>query len=145
MIDVPRSAFTVRQKVIEAATKVVIVTELTLPGLRDTIRLLANVEDVAPKTPVIVVANRAGGASQAMPIAEFQKAIGRKIDFQLPEEPKALNNAANSGKPLLQQDKRGKLAKATEKVAKVVLETKDTGDSKTKKKKAGFGKIFKGK
>ena len=145
VIDVPRSAFTVRQKVIEAATKVVIVTELTLPGLRDTIRLLANVEDVAPKTPVIVVANRAGGASQAMPIAEFQKAIGRKIDFQLPEEPKALNNAANSGKPLLQQDKRGKLAKATEKVAKVVLETKDTGDSKTKKKKAGFGKIFKGK
>ena len=70
-----RSATQVTPKVIEAATKVVIVTELTLPGLRDTIRLLANVEDVAPKTPVVVVANRAGGASQAMPIADNTKVI----------------------------------------------------------------------
>ena len=146
VIDVPRTAFSVRQKVIEAATKVVIVTELTLPGLRDTIRILANVEDVAPKTPVLVVANRAGGPSQAMPISEFQKAIGRKVDFQLPEEPKVLNSAANNGKPLLQQDKRGKLSKAIEKIAKQVTDNRAPDDGAAKKAKGGgFGMLFKGK
>ena len=146
VIDVPRTAFSVRQKVIEAATKVVIVTELTLPGLRDTIRILANVEDVAPKTPVLVVANRAGGPSQAMPISEFQKAIGRKVDFQLPEEPKVLNSAADNGKPLLQQDKRGKLSKAIEKIAKQVTDNRAPDDGAAKKAKGGgFGMLFKGK
>ena len=118
VIDVPRSAFSVRQKVFEAATQVIIVTELNLPGLRDSIRLLANLEDAAPKTPVLMAVNRAGGLGQAMPLSEFQKALGRKIDFQIPEDPKTLNRAANNGKPLVQQDKRCKTSKAFEKIAK---------------------------
>lgn len=145
VIDVPRPAFSVRQKVFEAATKIIVVTEMTLSGLRDSIRLLANVEDVAPETPVSVIANRAGGVSQAMPIGEFQKALGRKIDFQIPEEPKALNTAANNGKPLLQQDKRAKAAKAIEKVARHLSDSQAQGQTKEKKSKGGLGKFLKGK
>jgi len=144
VIDVPRSAFSIRQKALEAASKIVIVTEVTLSGLRDCIRILASAEDAAPQTPIFVVANRAGSQGQAMPISEFQKAIGRKIDFQIPEDCKALNAAANNGKPLLQQDRRGKASKAVEKIAAQLGDVKKKA-KKEKAKKPALGALFKRK
>ena len=153
IIDLPRPAFGLRQAVMHAATHIVLVTELTLPGLRDSIRLLSNAEDVAKDTPVIVIANRIAGPDQAMPVSEFQKALGRKITLQIPDDPKPLNKAANNGKPLLQQDKRCKAAKAIEKLAKQLAGTdagkpaKDKGKDKGAKKSKGGGLkgLFKGK
>ena len=144
VIDVPRSSFSVRQKALEAATKIIVVTEITLSGLRDCIRILASAEDAAPQTPIFVIANRAGSQGQAMPISEFQKAIGRKIDFQIPEDSKALNTAANNGKPLLQQDRRGKASKAIEKIASQLGGVKNKV-KKNKEKKPNLGKLFKRK
>ncbi len=144
VIDVPRSSFSVRQKALEAATKIIVVTEITLSGLRDCIRILAIAEDAAPQTPIFVIANRAGSQGQAMPISEFQKAIGRKIDFQIPEDSKALNTAANNGKPLLQQDRRGKASKAIEKIASQLGGVKNKV-KKDKEKKPNLGKLFKRK
>jgi pilus assembly protein CpaE len=144
VIDVPRSSFSVRQKALEAATKIIVVTEITLSGLRDCIRILASAEDAAPQTPIFVIANRAGSQGQAMPISEFQKAIGRKIDFQIPEDSKALNTAANNGKPLLQQDRRGKASKAIEKIASQLGGVKNKV-KKDKEKKPNLGKLFKRK
>ncbi len=144
VIDVPRSSFSVRQKALEAATKIIVVTEITLSGLRDCIRILASAEDAAPQTPIFVVANRAGSQGQAMPISEFQKAIGRKIDFQIPEDAKALNTAANNGKALLQQDRRGKASKAIEKIAGQLGGMKRKA-KKEKQTKPGLGTLFKRK
>jgi len=143
VVDVPRPSFTVRQKVMEAATQIILVTETSLAGLRDSIRVLASIEEVAPETPVTVIANRAGGAVQAMPISEFQKALGRKVDYQIPDESKQLNKAANNGKPLAQQDKRGKTAKEIEKLAKAVGGS--AVEAEEKKSKGGFARLFKGK
>ena len=143
VVDVPRPNFTVRQKVLEAATQIVLVTETNLAGLRDSIRILASIEEVAPETPVTIIANRAGGPAQAMPIAEFQKALGRKIDHQIPDESKLLNKAANNGKPLAQQDKRGKTAKEIQKLAKAV--GGDPAEVDKKKTKGGLARLFKGK
>jgi Flp pilus assembly CpaE family ATPase len=79
-----------------------------------------------------------------MPISEFQKAIGRKIDFQVPEDCKALNAAANNGKPLLQQDRRGKASKAVEKIAAQLGDVKKKA-KKEKAKKPALGALFKRK
>ncbi|MEM7172444.1 MAG: AAA family ATPase [Pseudomonadota bacterium] len=134
VVDVPRSNYSVRQRALEAATHIVLITELSLPSLRDSIRILSSIDDVAAGTPVIVVANRTGGAHQAMPASEFQKALGRKVDFQVPEEAKALNKAANIGKPLVQSDKRCKASKIIQSVGKQV------GGDQGGKKKAKTGK-----
>ncbi len=118
VVDVPRPSYSIRQKVLEAATHIVLVTELSLPGLRDSIRLLSSIEEAASGMPILVVANRTGGTHQAMPASEFQKALGRKVDFQVPEESKALNKAANMGKPLIQSDKRCKASKVIQSVGR---------------------------
>ncbi|MFQ6017106.1 MAG: CpaE family protein [Kiloniellaceae bacterium] len=117
MVDLPRSAFAVRQRVFETATTLVLVTDLTLSGLRDSLRLLTSVEEVALGKPVIVIANRTGGSQQAMQVADFQKALGHKVDFLIPEDRKAFNQAANTGKPLVQSDKRSKASKTLLEIA----------------------------
>jgi pilus assembly protein CpaE len=118
VVDLPRSSVGLRRGVFEAATQVVLVTELTLSGLRDSIRILGGIEDASPGTSVKVIANRTGGPTQGMQLGDFQKALGRKVDF---------NVASNTGKPLVQIDGRGKAGKVLTRVA----DTLDGGQSKT--------------
>ena len=117
VVDVPRSSYAVRRRVFEAATEIILVTELNLSGLRDSLRLLQGIGEVAPDTPVRIVANRAAGPKQAMQLRDFQKALEHKIDLQLPDEPKVFNAAANTGKPLAQSHTRAKVCKALRKLA----------------------------
>jgi len=117
VVDVPRTSYSVRRRVFEAATEIVLVTELSLCGLRDSLRLLRSIQEVAPDTPVRVVANRSAGPKQAMQLKDFQKALEHRVDLVLPDEPKAFNAAANSGKPLAQAQSRAKVCKVLRKMA----------------------------
>lgn len=100
VVDLPRSAVGFRNRVLKLATHVILVTDLTLASLRDSIRLLSMAEENAGGTPITVIANRAGGKHGAMSKADFQKTLGRQIDYLLPEDRKALKQAADTGKPL---------------------------------------------
>lgn len=134
VIDMPRSAFAVRQRVFEAASKVVLVTELSLPGLRDSMRLLTGIEEVSVGKPVTVIANRTGGAQQAMQPKDFQKALGHKIDFVIPEDRKSFIEAANNGKPLASSNQRSAATKALRKIAETLVQGQ-SGDEQNAKKK----------
>lgn len=117
IVDLPRTSYAVRRRVFESATEVILVTELSLSGLRDSLRLLRSIQEVAPETPVRVVANRAAGTKQAMQVSDFQKALEHKVDVLLPDEPKVFNAAANTGKPLAQSHSRAKICKVLRKMA----------------------------
>jgi pilus assembly protein CpaE len=135
VVDVPRSSYSVRRRVFEAATEIVLVTELSLSGLRDSLRLLRGIQEVAPETPVRVVANRAASPKQAMQMKDFQKALEHKVDVLLPDEPKVFNAANNSGKPLVQTHPRAKVVKALRKIAgEIPLPEKKADDSRAKGK-----------
>jgi len=135
IIDMPRSAFAVRQRVFEAASRVVLVTELSLPGLRDSMRLLTGIEEVAVGKPITVIANRTGGAQQAMQPKDFQKALGHKIDFVVPEDRKSFIEAANNGKPLASSNQRSNATKALRKIAGALAEGQSGEEEKKVKKK----------
>ncbi|MFQ5773014.1 MAG: CpaE family protein [Kiloniellaceae bacterium] len=133
LVDLPRSAFAVRQHVFEASSKILIVTELTLSGLRDTMRLVTGIEEVTPGTPIMVIANRTGGAHQAMTPKDFQKALGHKVDFVVPEDRKAFNQAANNGKPVVQMSGNSPASKALRRIAQKVFEGQPGAQDKQKK------------
>ena len=138
IVDVPRSSYSVRRRVFEAATEIILVTELSLSGLRDSLRLLRGIQEVAPETPVRVVANRAASPKQAMQLGDFQKALEHKVDLLLPDEPKVFNAAANSGKPLAQTHARAKVCKALRKMAnEIPLPEKKSEESRVKGKAKG--------
>lgn len=144
IVDLPRSASSVRQRVFDGATMIILVTELTLPCLRDAMRIINGIEESAAGTPVIVIANRSGGTHQAMNPNDFQKALGKKIDFIIPDDEKAFQEAANNGKPLVQNSTRSKASKALRSIAKnLVSTTEDAAASSKEKKKASWTRFFK--
>jgi pilus assembly protein CpaE len=140
VIDLPRSLYGVREQVFQQATRIVLVTELSLPALRDSIRLRGIIEEASPRTPIVVMANRCKGGQQAMNQSEFQKALGRKVDLMLADEPKAFNDAANSGKPVVHSAARSKAAKSLHKILEIgsSASSKDS-DTKSSAKRGWFG------
>ena len=134
VVDLPRSQLAVRNRIFETATDILLVTELSLPGLRDAMRILSSIQDAATGVPVTVIANRSGGGQQAMPSKDFQKALGHKIDFMIPLEEKAFQQAANNGRPLVQSDPRGKASKVVQAIAAKLLKEKQPKSDKKEKK-----------
>ncbi len=132
IVDLPRSAFAVRRRVFEDATRIVLVTELNLSCLRDAMRIIATIEVCSLGTPITVIANRTGGARQAMQPRDFQKALGHSIDFMIPEDEKAFQKAANEGRPLVQNNTRSKAAKALHNISRVIPADPQAAGKKTK-------------
>lgn len=142
VVDLPRPTFGIRHQTLRAASHVVLVTELGLSGLRDTIRLLGNIEEASPKAKIFIVANRGGGDNQAMRMPDFQKALGRKVDLVIPEEAKAFNEAANTGKPLVHFAARSKAAKALQKLGTDIMGQKVKGKKPSGKKSGEKKPLF---
>ncbi len=117
IMDLPRSAFRMRHPVLQAATHIFIVTPLTLGGLRDSIRFLGAIDDTGTNAKIKFVANRVASGLGGVEIADFNKALGHKIGFQVPDEPKVFNDAANTGRPVVHAAPRSKAAKALRKLA----------------------------
>jgi pilus assembly protein CpaE len=100
VVDLPRHLVPAASLTLSVMDAITIVTDLSLAGLRDTVRLRTGLSRLAPDAMITVVANRTGlEKSGELSAAEFERGLGAKIDFQLPEDPKAAK-AALDGKPL---------------------------------------------
>jgi pilus assembly protein CpaE len=111
IVDLPRRLDRAAREVLASAETVVVVTDLTLPGMRDAQRLTRLLKTLAAKR-VLVVANRVGGASGELPQAEFVKGLGSPLALAAPADAKAAEAAAEQAKPLLEV--AGKTAFAAE-------------------------------
>ena len=89
------------------------------------------------------LANRTGSKFQAMAPKEFQKALGHKVQFTIPDDPKTFNLAANNGKSVAQIQARGQVSKAIRKILEEVAETPE--DSEGGKPKLNWRRLFKRK
>jgi pilus assembly protein CpaE len=150
VVDLPRSALALRQRIFETATDILLITELTLPGLRDAMRILSSIEEAAAGKPVTVIANRAGSLQQAMSPKDFQKALGHKVEFLIPQDEKAFKQAANNGKPVVQIDARSKASKTMQSIAAKLTGERKSAKSKDKRseegkseKKSSWSQMFK--
>jgi Flp pilus assembly CpaE family ATPase len=97
-----------------------------------------------------VIANRAGSLQQAMSPKDFQKALGHKIEFQIPQDEKTFKQAANNGKPVVQIDARSKASKTIMSIAaKLTGERKSVkikdrrGEEGKSEKKSSWSQLFK--
>ncbi len=106
IVDLPRSLRSEAQLVLQEATHFVLVTDLSLAGMRDTLRLVQLALQGNAACQVTVVANRVGEYRQGeIAATEFEKAVGRKIDLVVPFDPKGVAAAMNIGKPVASQSK----------------------------------------
>jgi len=115
VVDLPRQVSPATQHVLQAATNLILVTDLSLAGMRDTLRQLSLLPVANAACHVSVVANRIGEHREGeIARKEFEAAIGRPIDVLIPFDPRSVAAATNVGRPVV--DQRGKVAAAVQQV-----------------------------
>ena len=141
-VDMPRALCRTNANTLDQATNIVIVSDLSLAGMRDTLRVKAHCEQEAPTTELLVVLNRLDRSTgNAMTVAQFERGVEASVAWQLREEPKTVATAAAAGKPIVQINKRSKLAEDIRRVSSAIgpqpeLSKKGSSMFRKRKKKA---------
>lgn len=100
VLDVPRAMCGAEPELMQRADSVTLVSDLSIPGLRDTTRLQTLMRQEFGLTTVqVAVVHRAKQAAH-LTEKEFEQGIGGAVDYWLPFEPKSVAAAAAQGKPV---------------------------------------------
>jgi pilus assembly protein CpaE len=137
--DLPRWMAATEPSVLAGATDIVVVSDLSLPGMRDTLRLNTFLKNTVGLTPRVIV-NRVPKSGKGMlSPADFAKGIEAPTAAILPEDPK-VGLAAASGKPFVETSGASKLVQALRPVAETV-----SGTTKIEKPPSFLQKLLSGK
>ena len=99
IIDAPRSSLVRCPQLILDADYIVLVTELTVPSLRDTVTILNQIKRIAAHRKILIVANKIrSGNSGQVSLKDFESQVDMKINIALPNAPEVIEKALNDGK-----------------------------------------------
>ena len=129
VIDLPRQMLVQHPHLMNEIQSVVVVSELTLVGARDVIRILSWLKSNAPQANVLVALNRVGpSGSTELSKKDFESSIERKADFIIPFDAKVVCQAAKLGKPVVEVGKTSKVGLELQAIGSRLLVAADGGD-----------------
>ncbi len=104
IIDLSKTYSAVDMAAISSATKVILVTQLDLPCLRNVVRLMMSFEEIEGlQSKVEIVVNRAGLDSGQISLKKAKESLGREIFALLPNDYRTMVEVRNNGVPLIVQ------------------------------------------
>lgn len=113
--DLPRGLIPDHGDLLKRADTIVLVSEMTLAAIRDTVRLTTHIREIAPDADLIIVANKVGpGDRGEVAKPEFERGIRMNVDHMIPWDQKTVAEAANAGKPLATAGPASNINKAME-------------------------------
>jgi pilus assembly protein CpaE len=96
----------------DAADRIVLVTELTIPALRSTKRSLELCERLNyPDSKLFVVVNR-HHSGDVVTLQDAQDVLGREVFWTIPNDYRAFSDALTRGRPVTDRDAGSPLSKA---------------------------------
>jgi pilus assembly protein CpaE len=111
--DVPRGDPVIQRQVIEASTDILLIVDLSLPGVRDAMRIQQIVHDAAPNARLYLATSGVIDARRSsVKVSDVERTLKRKIDCQLPSDVPAALAAINFGKPLAEAAPNSSIVKA---------------------------------
>ncbi|MCC7260769.1 MAG: AAA family ATPase [Alphaproteobacteria bacterium] len=117
VVDMPRHMNDFTRKVLAGADEVILVSELTVVGLRDAMRLADLIKNKLANPHITVVANRTGIAKKGeMRPKSFEKNLGLPIAYQIPFDAEAYGSA-NTGRVLAETHKHSQIVAALDAMA----------------------------
>ncbi len=121
IVDLSKSYTEVDMSIMEVANKVLLVTQLDLPCLRNVVRLMMSFEEIEGlKQKVEIVVNRAGLDSGQISLKKAKETIGREVYALLPNDYRTMVSVRNNGVPLITQAPKAAITTAMrEMVAKL--------------------------
>lgn len=118
VVDLPRARLSQARDVLARADEIVLVTDLSLAGLRDSIRLRALCVEEAPNAARTMIAMAPSSGPAPVERKEFERALEGAVDWVAPWTPRQAAEGAAAGKPLVARIKaRHPYAKAVADVA----------------------------
>lgn len=107
---------------ISQAAVILLVVRLDFTSLRNARRVLDHLNELEiPPNQVRLVANRHGQPGE-LPVGEAEKALGVKIAHYIPDDPKAVNGANNTGIPAVLRAPSAKVSQSITRLAALLLE-----------------------
>jgi pilus assembly protein CpaE len=117
-------ALTLRQ-----ANAILLVSRLDFTSLRNVRRILEHLNGLdVPASNVRLVVNRQGQPNE-LPIAEAEEALGGKQAYCIPDDPKTINAANNTGIPAVLKTPTAKVCQSIAQLARSALERRKQGQS----------------
>lgn len=104
IIDTSKSFNELDMHALTAADKVLLVTQLDLPCLRNVVRLMLSFKETNKiDDKVKIVVNRVGYDTGQISLRKAQETIGREVFWQIPNDYRVMVEVRNNGVPLVQQ------------------------------------------
>lgn len=143
VIDLPRNMLINFPHLLNDVNVVLLVTEMTLAGARDAIRLLSWLKSNVGHVQAIVVANKVQPGNGEISKADFEASIERKIGFSIPFDAKAAANAAKLGQTFADANRSAKAGVVIRDIAKAVqgVGEGEAADEAVKAKSSLLGKL----
>jgi pilus assembly protein CpaE len=136
---------------IKAADRVLLVTQLDLPCLRNVVRLLMSFDEIEGlKDKVEIIVNRAGLDSGQISLKKAKETLGRELFALLPNDYRTMVEVRNNGKPLIVQAPKAPITLAIREVATKLFGAKPGSEaagadtSESKEIESGWKKFWPG-
>jgi pilus assembly protein CpaE len=118
VVDLPSRFATAHRGILTSFTSFVLVSDPSLAGMRDCVRLAKFLRETTPEAAIHVVVNRIGAVKKGeLPKAEFQRGIDMPVKHFIGFDPRIAATAATAGKPLAVIARRSQLVSELRKVA----------------------------
>lgn len=138
IVEMPRALAVRMRGVLAQASAISIISDLSLGGMRDTMRLLDLLRHAAPKVRRLVVASRSGvDKKHELPRSEFERGIEEKISLVVPEDAKAVRSALVAGKAVQATAKASKVVTAIDSLCDAIMAEVQEAADRADQKKAG--------
>ena len=119
VVDLPRADAALRSKIVSDASNVLLVSDLSLSGMRDALRLLQFVPSTNASCNITLIGNKIGEhKSGEIPLSEFEKGVGRKVDIVMPFDGKNVAAATNVGSPVVAE--RSSVTPAIDQISEIL-------------------------
>ncbi|NCC04101.1 MAG: hypothetical protein EOM37_08675 [Proteobacteria bacterium] len=138
LIDLPRHLIPSQKRLLATAHEIVLVTEMSLIGIRDVLRIRTVIKGLGSSARITHIATKIGAnRPPAVDDTTFAKGAQAKIDFVIPDDHKTMVLASNSGKMLGSIAPSAPISKAHLDLAKYLLGP-EHGTQETAKTQGGL-------
>ncbi|ADG66638.1 response regulator receiver [Planctopirus limnophila DSM 3776] len=131
VVDISKSYGPSDLAALEVADMILLTTQLDLPSLRNTVRLLqffSNHEGLSEKTRIVV--NRIGLEDSQISLTKALETLGREVFAQIPNDYAVMVEARNNGVPLIIQSPKSRLTKSFIQLAQQLIEKPQASEEK---------------
>jgi pilus assembly protein CpaE len=104
VVDAGTASGHAEETLLDLADTVYLVTEASIPSLRNARRLLSYMADRDRNPHVEVIINRFNGKESGIDENSTTKALGRPVDWNIPNDFSSVRTAENTGVPLAMKD-----------------------------------------